>query len=458
MRGVRQWRGFVALMSFAMGALTGCPDDATSADIDSEVPATISQDRMDGRCVVLDGRLTCWASAEIDDGTKIDRYQAVYRAILQRDVWRDGTPFPSIDLGGGDILGVACSAIGCCAAVEDGRVRCWGDNTWHHLGVPDPEIRSGDDANERGSATNIVDLGDNFRAIQVSLGRAACARSDEGRVKCWGSLGDALGLGAEDGRGDGVGEMGDVLPHVDLGDGVLAAGLTSGNAHTCIWTVEGRVKCWGENSRGQLGISSSNDIVGDEPGEMGDALPYVDLGPDARVIQVSAAAHTCVLTDVGKVKCWGANSTPQDLDGNPLTDEVPTWFGRLGSGDREDRRAPLVDLPDVDLGDGFDAQAVVARQWSSCAVSVDRRLKCWGAGPIGQGLLDEAIGDEPGEMGDDLPYVDLGRGRTVRMIDSTSAHCLMLDDDSVRCWTGPDRPLVGDEIPPTATHEDFYGP
>jgi hypothetical protein len=417
---------------------------------------------MDFRCVVLEGRLQCWSDKHSAGGEISTKYgNALYRALFQRDYWHDDDPFPTIDFGGGDVLSLACVAISCCAAVEDGGIRCWGDNTGNQLGLPDLDLRLGDVASERGAATNVVDLGRDFRGVQVAFGGAACARSEDGRVKCWGAVGATLGLETADGRGDEPGEMGDALPHVDLGDGVRAAGLVGGDRHTCIWTAEGRVKCWGDNSRGQLGITSADDMVGDEPGEMGDALPFVDLGPDVRVIQVSAAAHTCVLTDAGKVKCWGANSTHDEIPGLGKDPEIEIMihsYGRLGRGSPQDQRAPLVDLPDVDLGRDFDARAVVARASSTCAVSVDHRLKCWGSWPIGQGRFDENIGDEPGEMGDALPYVDLGVGRTVRMIDRTSAHCLMLDDDSIRCWTGLDSSLVGDELPPKATHEDFYGP
>jgi hypothetical protein len=38
-----------------------------------------------------------------------------------------------------------------------------------------------------------------------------------------------------------------------------------------------QVKCWGAGFLGQLG-SGSRQTLGDGPGEMGDALPYLDLG------------------------------------------------------------------------------------------------------------------------------------------------------------------------------------
>ena len=52
----------------------------------------------------------------------------------------------------------------------------------------------------------------------------------------------------------------------------------------------------------------------------------------------------------------------------------------------------------------------------TCIVSPDNRAKCWGYnkfGQLGQGHV-EKLGDDPGEVGDDLPPIDFGEGRTVK--------------------------------------------
>lgn len=40
--------------------------------------------------------------------------------------------------------------------------------------------------------------------------------------------------------------MGDFLPFVDLGEGVLAKSVSLGARHTCAVVNDGDVKCWGE--------------------------------------------------------------------------------------------------------------------------------------------------------------------------------------------------------------------
>lgn len=47
----------------------------------------------------------------------------------------------------------------------------------------------------------------------------------------------------------------------------------------------------------------------------------------------------------------------------------------------------------------------------------------------------ETIGDDPDEMGDHLPAVDLGSGRSAQQVACGAWHtCALLDDFSVKCW------------------------
>ena len=72
-------------------------------------------------------------------------------------------------------------------------------------------------------------------------------------------------------------------------------------------------------------------------------------------------------------------------------------------------------LPIVDLGTGRTAQALSSEGLQTCALLDDFTLKCWGDnefGQLGQGLNNtipsDKLGNGAGEMGDDLPPIDLG--------------------------------------------------
>ncbi|NDA77286.1 MAG: hypothetical protein EBY07_05690, partial [Actinobacteria bacterium] len=137
-------------------------------------------------------------------------------------------------------------------------------------------------------------MGDNLPTVNLGTGRTAtavsvggvhvCAILDNSSVKCWGYNGGSspqnggeLGLGDTANRGDGPNEMGDNLPTVDLGTGRTAISISAGAAHTCVVLDNNKVKCWGLNFAGQLGLGDTANR-GDAANEMGDNLPTVDLG------------------------------------------------------------------------------------------------------------------------------------------------------------------------------------
>jgi len=100
----------------------------------------------------------------------------------------------------------------------------------------------------------------------------------------------------------------------------------------------------------------------------------------------------------------------------------------------------------VDLGSGRTAKAISLGGFSTCAILDNNSVKCWGDNYFGQlGLGDtDARGDGTNEMGDTLPAVDLGTGRTATAIQSGAYHtCAILDNGSVKCWGNNDSGQLG---------------
>jgi len=125
----------------------------------------------------------------------------------------------------------------------------------------------------------------------------------------------------------------------------------------------------GSNQYGQLGYGDKNHR-GDKPGDMGDNLPFVDLGGTAQAVAVGSG-HTCAVLAAGLVKCWGYNND-----------------GRIGYGDQENRGDNTgemrVTLNTVDLGTGKAATALSLGALHSCAMLNDGSRKCWGENGQGQ--------------------------------------------------------------------------
>lgn len=335
-----------------------------------------------------------------------------------------GAALPYVDLGPGkSVVQLAIMEASTCALLTDATVKCWGYNAAGELGLGDNEDR-GDEPGEMGDALPVVDLGPGAEVVALVAGRQSyvCALLGTGAVKCWGSnyLG-MLGLGDQANRGDMPGEMGDALPAVDLGIGAQAVDLAAGTSHSCARLVVG-VKCWGYNHRGQLGLGDDLDR-GDGKKEMGDALPLVNLGRGKAPVELAlGTAHSCARWADMSLRCWGFGGAG--------------ILGQGDIGDIGDEPGEMGDaLPTVDLGE--PVTAIRAGGHHSCAGLQSGAWKCWGQNDEGQlGLGDTAVrGDDPGEMGDGLPILDLGPGRQIVAVSTGLFHnCALLDDGSVRCW------------------------
>ena len=94
-------------------------------------------------------------------------------------------------------------------------------------------------------------------------------------------------------------------------------------------------------------------------------------------------------------------------------------------------------LPIVDLGPGRTAKSIASFRQHNCAILDDDSVKCWGRNSYGQLGLGSTShkGDGSNEMGSNLPAVDLGPGRTAKAVVAGYWHsCAWLDDGTVKCW------------------------
>jgi E3 ubiquitin-protein ligase HERC3 len=262
------------------------------------------------------------------------------------------------------------------------------------------------------------------------------------------------------------------------------AQVSAGESFTCARFASGRVVCWGANEAGELGQGDRESRGRGE--ERLASIPPISFGGELASSIVSAGAHSCILTTTGKVSCWGANdfgvlgsgdaSHRGDEAGEmgaslsfvpfgarvrakelasgaahvcALLDDgsVKCWGwnddGQLGQGDRVSRGSNLKDLGDalkpISLGIARTAKRLVSGARHTCVILDDDSVKCWGENRSGQlGLEDkESRGDAPSEMGDALPRVDLGTRRTALGLAAGDQHtCALLDTHAVKCWGG----------------------
>lgn len=139
---------------------------------------------------------------------------------------------------------------------------------------------------------------------------------------------------------------------------------------------------------------------------------------------VSGSYHTCVRYNDNSVKCWGDGASGQ-LGGGATAD----------LGDAANEGGGFLSF--VNLGTGRTAKQLAAGAAHTCAVLDNNTLKCWGlntSGQLGQNNTTN-LGDGPGEMGDSLPIVNVGAGRTVASVYAFGNQtCAILDNAATKCW------------------------
>ncbi len=380
-----------------------------------------------------------------------------------------------------------------CAILDNSKIKCWGNGSFGALGSADTEDL-GDDLSEIGDGLPIVDLGLNYIAKKIALGQNhSCAIVDTDThgtnvLKCWG-LGQhgRLGYGNADDLGDESGEMGDALLPIYLGAGRHAIDISLGMTHTCALLDNASVKCWGNGNSGKLGTENDSDIgngalemnslgainlgtsrtakkieaydnhtcvildndelkcfgnneygqlgqgttdssIGDQSGDMGDSLDYVDLGPSRTAKSLhrgTSSDHTCVILDNDETKCFGrAENGRLGLENLGVGDSLSDLGANLKS---------------VDLGSGARVKDISANNQSTCALLTNGGVKCWGRntyGVLGYGISSSGfIGHRASTMGDNLAYLDFGSSRKVLSLKSYEyVHCALLDDFGLSCW------------------------
>jgi alpha-tubulin suppressor-like RCC1 family protein len=314
-------------------------------------------------CAVLDnGNLKCWGSntvGELGQG-HVD--------ALGDGSGEMGNYLPLVNLGTGrSAVQVSASTAFTCATLDDGSVKCFGQNTNGQLGQGDTTSR-GSSPSHMGNSLPAVQLGTGRTTRTVTTGSGfACALLDNSQVKCWGYNTEGnLGLGDTSTRGAAANQMGNNLPYVQLGTGLSVQKIAGGAFHTCALLSNSKVKCWGVNSGGKLGIGSTTSMGG-STSHMGDNLPFAEVGTDRLVKDIFAGYHhTCAILDNNLVKCWGFTS-----------------YGQLGYGSSTDHKGDSANemgnfLPYVNIGTGRTALHMSLNSFSTCALLDNYALKCWG--------------------------------------------------------------------------------
>ncbi|MEI7926454.1 MAG: S8 family serine peptidase, partial [Chloroflexota bacterium] len=228
-----------------------------------------------------------------------------------------------------------------------------------------------------------------YTAVDAAANHS-CAITGPGGVLCWGS--------------NATGQIGDGHSASSGLEPALAAGMTSGVTQValgygfgCGLTGAGGVKCWGNNSSGQLGRGTTSDL---------EAVAADVTGLTSGVIAITAGNfHACAILTGGTAKCWGNNSN-----------------GQLGDGTVAVRTTP------IDVNGGTTYSSISGGEWHTCAVTTGGGVKCWG---------DRALGATGNGIGSDTntPVDVAGLGSGIASVSAGSGFsCAVTTTGGAKCW------------------------
>ncbi len=221
--------------------------------------------------------------------------------------------------------------------------------------------------------------------VQVATGNGySCALESAGTVKCWGdNTFGQLGLNNRIASG---------TPQTVLGLTGISQ-IAVGSGHACA-IQSGAVLCWGNGASGQLGVGNTTTFT----------TPQIVSGLSG-VSQLTAGAnHTCAALQDGTMRCWGLNSS-----------------GQLGIGTNSNATTPqpVVGVSGVNL--------LAAGGSHTCARQTGNTLKCWGLNSSGQlGLGNTTNFNTPQTVPSVTGVAHLANG--------LSHTCVRLIDGTVQCW------------------------
>lgn len=253
-----------------------------------------------------------------------------------------------------------------CALLNDGHVKCWGNNSH---GETNPSTAR-NFSQGPSFVTEVSGTGGpnvplaNVNAISAG-GDHTCALMSDRSVMCW-------GYGAYGALGNGESEDSwvAVFVHKSVTDDsnlVDVASLAVGGDHTCILNTSGKASCWGANFFGQLG---NNPSLGTTLISHKKAPVEVDSDEEFSTIATSANRTCAILKSTKALQCWGLN-----------------YSGQVGDGTRINRQQPV----NVSGDGNYNVELALGKAFS-CSLASTEAIRCWGnnsEGQLGNGTTDD---------------------------------------------------------------------
>jgi alpha-tubulin suppressor-like RCC1 family protein len=275
------------------------------------------------------GHVLCWGAnsfGQLGDGTTTERHNPL--SVLITDDFGRNVP-----LVGATKVGVGGNHS--CVVLNDTRAACWGANTYGQIGnhnFTDPYLSV---------AEMVVSPSDApLENVSTIAGgeNDTCALLTSGDVKCWGDNGYGQ-------LGNGIAATRTTGPDVTV-ESTTAQAIAVGGFHGCALTTSKTVRCWGNNTFGQLGDGTTTN-----------RNTPVDVVGLSNIVAITAGGeHSCALTSAGAVFCWGNGNFNQLGEASIGSSSVPVPITGLSS----------------------HVSAVSSGYYHTCATTDRGSVQCWG--------------------------------------------------------------------------------
>jgi alpha-tubulin suppressor-like RCC1 family protein len=256
-------------------------------------------------CAVAQGAVKCWgsnASMQLGDGNPSGPASRFTPTAVKQQMTKMLTGVSSISAAGSSVCATKDAGV-------SGTVRCWGSNASGQLGAKSTNgsfitVPVMANANTDLTGVKSADVGSS----------SSCAVMNSGAVKCWG----ANSTGA---LGNNTTTASQYPVQVVGIDGVAAkaTAVQVGDGFACALLTTGKLKCWGQNTNGQLGNNTSTrsltpvNVV--TTSETANSSATTTPTPLTGAVSISLGAnHACAVANVSgtaKAFCWGLNSERQ---------------------------------------------------------------------------------------------------------------------------------------------------
>ncbi|MBU3914079.1 hypothetical protein KKA14_00925, partial [bacterium] len=277
-------------------------------------------------------------------------------------------------------------------------LKCWGNT-----GTTEGRLGNGSTA---GITDQPVEVSGITNAIQVSTAHNhSCAVLSDGTIKCWGE-----GTYGKLGNNSTITQTTPVTVN-GINNAVQVA---TGSEHSCAVLDNGigfSVKCWGNNTSGQLGIGNNTGSYS--------TPQLLSLSSSYSPVQVDTGLDfSCALLSNRKVVCWGDGTN-----------------GKLGNGSETSANSPVF----VDQSKIYTAVQISVGRTHSCALLADQTIKCWG-----EGNANARMGNGTASATNHTPVAVTGISNAIQVMAGYAHTCALLADQSVKCWGNNDSSQLGE--------------